>query len=187
MSRNKISSGRARRILAGLAVVAGVSLAGSAAHAEMRTFAPSDAGFSVLFPGTPQMERRQEPQADTWLWSARREKFLCVVGLTDYAGHIEEPQAELDLDMNNFLKKTQGSLQTQKDLSFVDAPDGPLPARDFTFSTPTTDGESLIIISGDRAYQLVVVFAKGEDGAGDAARILQSFKITLPRKVWQGK
>jgi hypothetical protein len=62
-----------------------------------------------------------------------------------------------------------GTLKAQTRVTFSNAPDGLLPAVDFTFTDAAGPGRSLVVVSGDRAYQVVVRAENGYDGTADMA------------------
>jgi hypothetical protein len=43
------------------------------------------------------------------------------------------------------------------------------------------------VVSGDRAYQVVVRAENGYDGKADMARVINSLRITQPARHWQGQ
>ena len=112
-------------------------------------------------------------------------KRFFLIGVTDYDAHIDADR-ELELDVKNFLTSDKGTLKAQTRVTFSNAPDGPLPAVDFTFTDAAGPGRSLVVVSGDRAYQVVVRAENGYDGSADMARVINSFRITQPSRHWQG-
>ncbi len=111
--------------------------------------------------------------------------MLSLIGVTDYDAHIDS-ERELELDVKNLLASDTGTLKSQKRVTFSRAPDGPLPAVTFSFTDAAGVGESLVVVSGDRARQVVVRAHNGYDGSADAARVINSFRITQPSRHWQG-
>jgi hypothetical protein len=162
-----------------------ILLPAAEASAQWVTVAPPDGGFSAVLPGQPEIKHTTKPKVDTRIWIVRTGKLLGLVGVTDYDAHIDA-ERELELDVKNFLTSDGGTLKAQKRLTFTKAPDGPLPAVDFTFTDAAGPGESLVVVSGDRAYQVVVRAENGYDGRADTARIISSFRITQPSRHWQG-
>jgi hypothetical protein len=112
-------------------------------------------------------------------------KLFSLIGVTDYDAHMDT-ERELQLDVKNFLASDGSTLKSQKRLTFSMAPDGPLPAVSFTFTDAAGPGESLVVVSGDRTYQVVVRAENGYDRRADTARIINSFRITQPSRHWQG-
>jgi hypothetical protein len=156
------------------------------ARAQWVTVAPPEGGFSAAFPA--QAEFRQlppKPKVDTRVWLENNGELLAIVGVTDYDAHIDA-ELELELDVKNFVTSDKGTLKSQKRLTFSKTPDGPLQAVYFTFSDAAGSGESLVVVSGDRAYQVVARAANGYDGGADMARVIDSFRITVPSRHWQG-
>ena len=51
---------------------------------------------------------------------------------------------------------------------------------------PSGNGELLIVVSGDRTYQVVVRSPFGHDDKAGMARVLNSFRISQPSRHWQG-
>jgi hypothetical protein len=170
-------------LTAGLAVL----LAAREASAQWMTVAPSDGGFSVMLPGRAEFKRLPaKPKVVTRVWLVHDAKLFSLVGVTDYDAHIDT-ERELELDVKNFLTSDGGTLKAQTRVTFSKAPDGPLPAVEFTFTDAAGPGRSLVVVSGDRAYQVVVRAENGYDGRADTARIINSFRITQPSRHWQGE
>jgi len=144
---------------------------------------PPDGGFSVFFPATPTATTKESSGTLTRIWTARAGNLQCLIGMTDYNGHLDAEQ-ELELDMKNFLKAVNASLQSQERLSFRAAPDGPLPGLKFGFAKTGLTGQSVVVVSGDRSYQAVAIVSDGPY-AKDASRCLD-FKITSQSRHWQG-
>jgi hypothetical protein len=154
-------------------------LLSTAAQAEWVKVEPPGEGFSVFFPATPTYE--SQPGGRTWI--VRAGNLLCLFVVTDYNLHVDADN-ELELDVRNFLKELNGSLQSQERLSFRAAPDGPLPAVKFSFAIKNGAGQSLIVVSGDRVYNAAAVAVDGADRK-DVSRCVD-FKITAPSRHWQG-
>jgi hypothetical protein len=156
------------------------------AQAQWVTVAPPEGGFSAVLPAPAEFKSLPpQPKVETRVWFEHDSKLFGLIGVSDYDAHID-PERELELDVKNFLTSDGGTLISQKRLTFKKAPDGPLPAVDFTFSDAAGPGESLVVVSGDRAYQVVVRAENGYDGRADMARIIKSFRITVPSRHWQG-
>jgi hypothetical protein len=154
----------------------------NSAQADWLKLEPADAGFSVSFPAKPTAETKEKPTSVTRLWTVRAGHLVCIFGVTDYKGHIDA-ERELDGDMTNFLKSIEGTATSQQKLSFRDAPDGPLPALQFSFTRPGWTGRSLIVVSGDRSYQAAAFAEVGSD-AKDLTRCI-AFKVTVKSPHWQ--
>jgi hypothetical protein len=120
------------------------------------------------------------------MWRLTGSPFGFVMAVGDYAAHLQADPA-LDYYMDNFIKGAGGTMLSQRKMSFAEAPDGPLEAVNFTFSLAQARGESIVVVSGDRTYQIAVMYPKDYDGKEYAERILDSFKITAPSKYWEGK
>ncbi len=165
-------------VLSGLSVL----LAGHPARAEWVKVEPADAGFSVFFPGTPTAKTSEKPESVTHIWSARVGKIVCSIGVTDYNGRLDA-ESELQLDMENFLKQIQATATSQKKLSFRDAPDGPLPALQFSFTRTGWTGQSLVVVSGDRSFQVAALAEVGSD-TKDLPRCL-ALKVTSTSRHYQ--
>ncbi len=169
-----------------LSAAASVLLAATEASAQWVTVAPADGGFSAVLPGPAEFKRLPaKPKVDTRVWLVHDAKRFSLIGVTDYDAHIDA-ERELELDVKNFLASDKGTLKAQTRVTFSRAPDGPLPAVDFTFTDAAGPGRSLVVVSGDRAYQVVVRAENGYDGSADMARVINSFRITQPSRHWQG-
>jgi hypothetical protein len=169
-----------------LSAALAVLLSATEASAQWVTVAPPDGGFSAVLPGRAEFKHLPaKPKVDTRVWLVHDAKLFSLIGVTDYDAHINS-ERELELDVKNFLTSDGGTLKSQKRLTFSRAPDGPLPAVEFTFTDAAGPGESLVVVSGDRAYQVVVRAENGYDGRADMARVINSFRITQPSRHWQG-
>ncbi len=166
---------------AGLVAVSALC-ASAAARAEWVKLEPPEGGFSVFFPGTPTAKTNEKPESVTHLWSVRAGKIVCSIGVTDYNGRLDAEQ-ELRLDMENFLKQIQATATSQKKLSFSDAPDGPLPALQFSFTRTGWTGQSLVVVTGDRSYQVAALAEAGSD-TKDLPRCL-ALKVTANSRHYQ--
>jgi hypothetical protein len=172
----------------GIALSAALSvlLPAAEASAQWVTVAPPESGFSAELPAPAEFKRpAAKPKVDTRIWIGNNGKLLGLTGVTDYDAHIDA-ERKLDLDVKNFLTSDGGTLKSQKRLTFSKAPDGLRPAVDFTFTDAAGPGESLVVVSGDRSYQVVVRAENGYDGRVDMARVIKSFRITQPSRHWQG-
>jgi len=169
-----------------LAAALSVLYPAAAARAQWVTVAPPESGFSALLPGAPEYRHLPaKPKVDTRVWLVHDAKRFFLIGVTNYDAHIDA-DLELELDVKNFLTSDKGTLKAQTRVTFSKAPDGPLPAVDFTFTDAAGPGRSLVVVSGDRAYQVVVRAENGYDGTADMARVINSFRITRPSRHWQG-
>jgi len=164
--------------LAGLSVLA----AGDAAAAAWVKLEPPDAGFSVFFPAAPNPTTIEKPDHVTHIWTVHADNLVCLIAVADYKAHIDA-ERELDLDMKNFLMQIRGTATSQQKVSFRDAPDGPLPALQFSFSQTGFTGRSLIVVSGDRTYQ-AAASVSGTSETPDVSRCI-AFKVTAPSRHWQ--
>ena len=169
-----------------LSAVLSVLFPADKARAQWVTVAPPEGGFSAVLPAQAEFRHLPpKPKVDTRVWLEDNGQLLSLIGVTDYDAHIDT-ERELELDVKNFLTSDKSTLKSQKRLSFSKAPDGPLQAVHFTFTDAAGTGESLVVVSGDRAYQVVVRAENGYDGRADMARVIKSFRITVPSRRWQG-
>jgi hypothetical protein len=183
-----MGNGMRKRVWFGivLSVASPVLLPAAEASAQWVTLAPPDGGFSAELPARAEFRRLPaKPKVHTRVWLVHDAKLFSLIGVTDYDAHIDS-ERELELDVKNFLTSDGGTLKSQQRLTFTKAPDGPLPAVSFTFTDAAGPGESLVVVGGDRAYQVVVRAENGYDGRADMARIINSFQITQPSRHWQG-
>jgi hypothetical protein len=174
----------ARGALAAVFLAVSTFLSASAG-AELITFAPPEGGFSVLLPAEPRMERTQDASSDMRLWKLTGSPFGFIIAVGDYTAHLQADPV-LDYYMAKFLEGAGGTSKSQEHMQFAGAPDGPLPALDFTFAMKTVEGESLVVVSGDRTYQIAIMYPRDYDAGEYVQRILKSFKITAPRRIWGG-
>lgn len=175
-----------RQVWFAVALAAAFLFPAAGASAQWVTISPPEAGFSADFPATPEFSSdSSKPRVHTRFWLNKSGLFV-LIGVTDYDAHINT-ELELELDVKNFITADQGSaLKSQKRWTFSKAPDGPLPAAEFTFTDRAGNGESLIVVSGDRTYQVVVRSPFGHDDKAAMARVLNSFRISQPSRHWQG-
>jgi hypothetical protein len=159
--------------------------ASQSAQAEWVKVEPADAGFSMLLPVTPTPSTSEKPSVHNRIWTARVGNLICLMGVTDYDGHINA-ESELAQDLTNFLKSAQGTATSQQRINFADAPDGPLPALQYKFTRAGGQiGQGLFVSSGDRTYGAIAVAIDGKE-TPDLARCV-TFKITAPSRHWQGQ
>ena len=168
-----------------LAAALAVLFPAASASAQWVTVSPPEAGFSADFPATPESSSdSSKPRVHTPFWL--NNGLFVLIGVTDYDAHINT-ELELELDVKNFITADRGStLKSQKRLTFGKAPDGPLPAAEFTFTDKAGNGEPLIVVSGDSTYQVAVQSPFGHDDKGGMARVLNFFRISQPSRHWQG-
>lgn len=170
-----------RALAFALSLALSAALAARPAQAAWTRVSPPEGGFSVSFPAPAEKQVVKKEHTVTQIWLVRTDGLTALAGVTDYDVHIDT-ERELTLDMQNFLKAMEGTVGSQKRGKFTRTPAGALPSLDFTFVTSEWTGESIIVVDGDRAYQLVVMGRKGQDRRADIAHVLNSYKITASGK-----
>jgi hypothetical protein len=148
------------------------------AQNEWVAFSPDGGNFTVMLPGTPKTEVKQEtstlgPYTIHGSTLNAGGVFYLVV-YVDYAPTLRlDVQGEINANRDNFLKGVKGStLINEKKITL-----GSHPGLEFTADIGTDRHVvSRIYVVGQRPYQLVAVVSKGAD-LTNANKFLSSFKL----------
>jgi hypothetical protein len=147
---------------------------------EWMTFRPEGGRFSILMPGTPEVnaETAQSKYGPytTHIFIARGNGELFIAGWVDYAPDFNfDVEGEIKANRDNFLKDT-GKLLSEKKITLDGNPG-------LEFTAETTDGQrfitSRVYVVGKRPYQLIAITTNRAELV-NTNRFLNSFKL-LPK------
>jgi hypothetical protein len=137
--------------------------------------------FSVSFCGAPSsdpptVEKKGDKIGTVRLFTARTDNCFCMVGISDY-NFKPDVEAELLLNQTNFIKAVKGTLGTSRRGGFAYG-EIVLPTLTFTFEMPPNHtGKSIVILNGNRVYQLVFTYRKNTEYSDAQQTFLRSFEI----------
>jgi hypothetical protein len=174
----------AEHALRGGWLIALVALAALPAHGDWESFAPADARFAVVLPGTPAVERDAHW---TPIGSVRMTKYWLRVGdallavemhdIPAVAATLVSDDTILDQARESLLHDVDGTLLEGRTLAFQDAP-----ARDFLYRVPGRAQlveRVLAVLVGRRLY-MVTGMARAPASDPVVARFFASFRY------WRG-
>jgi hypothetical protein len=149
-------------------------------QAQWKTFVSPDGTFSAQIPGAPDKEQTQkQSNVTTYIWQVATKTAVYLLSYGDYVEVVDD--ARLRKDVADFLAAFQGTIDTQRDISFKTASGATLPGIDFTYSRKDgIRGGAKIIGDGKRAYMWTAFSLKGQDAAADVTRFLNSLAILKP-------
>jgi hypothetical protein len=160
-----------------LSAVAGVS---SLQNSGWTKFVSPDGSFSILMPGVPghQDMDKDDPagKITTNIWLLDTPQGLYLVGTTDYPVDIN-PQRELDLDRDNFLKAVDAKLVSESDFTLKG-----YPGKEFTGTSAAYTFKSRVLVVGRRAYQYAAREPSASLNLDRVNGFLLSFDLTQPSK-----
>ncbi len=160
-----------------LALLGAVSVGGARANA-WQEMTLGGGGFSAEFPQIPAeigVDLADDMPATVWMTKTDDATFL--VGVTDHP-RVGDAERQLAQDVDAFLHKIKGTLQTKAQLAFAGSGGERLAALRLTFLTEEgARGEAIAVMSGQRAYAAVVGALQGHEPGADVARFLQSFRL----------
>jgi len=137
-----------------------------------------DKSFSVLFPSAPTYSEKKEEHAMNriWIYAVRGERVF-LAGDTDYDFKFD-PEKELQLDRDNFLKQLNAKLITTKRTEFERGANDKLQALEFTGESEQFTFKGLVVVDTQRAY----MFAVGGRGnlLASTEKFLNSVKMHRP-------
>ena len=143
------------------------------------TFSPEGGNFSVSMPGSPKVEVENKvgsfgPYTSNLL-SETKAGTLYLIGWTDYPTNVTlNVQGEIKSTRDNFLKSSNGTLISEKEISL----DGH-PGLEFTAAMGTKFlAISRIYVVGNRPYQVLAVTKTYQDQT-NANRFLWSFRFDV--------
>lgn len=145
------------------------------------THAPEGGNFSVSMPGNPKVEMENKVGSfgpyTSYLFSETKAGTVYVIGWTDYPPNVTlNIQGEINATRDNFLKKVDGTLISEKQMTL----DGH-PGLEFT----ATMGSKFFVISricilNNRPYQVLAVTKMNRDQT-NANKFLWSFTFDLKK------
>ena len=145
-------------------------------------FSSKEFKFSASFCGAPKTDptttdQKGDIKATLNLVKAVGDGYFCMVALADYNIN-PDVEAELLLNQTNFIKAVEGTLLTSRRTEFLNPPEK-LPALTFTFDMPPNyTGKSIVILRGNRVYQILFDYRKTADYSAALQKFLSSFAIT---------
>lgn len=166
-------------------VVIAATLLGAAAALAEATVAPTDAGFSIVFPVPP--EEKPITSADAigpvtgMGWIIGDDRVVYVVDYVDYA-HDVEVDSELDANAQNFAQQLTATVTSSTRRQVRREGGGPLPALDFAVDGAAVSGAGVAIVDGRRVYVATAVSIKPYDGATEIDRFIKSFELTAAKR-----
>ena len=148
------------------------------AQKEWIAFAPPGGNYSVMMPGTPETEVKNEtgnfgPYTVNGATLVAGDEFYIVV-YVDYAPTLKlNVQGEINANRDNFIKGVKGAVLTSEKKITIDGH----PGLEFTADVGTERYIiSRIYLVGRRPYQLVAATRKKGDMT-NANKFLNSFKL----------
>ena len=155
-----------------------------AQETEWVKFESKPGNFSVLMPVQPTEDKKTTTTTDTVgkpvsytsnLYLARGDGEIYGVGWVDYeAGYRFDPNKELELNRDNFVKGVKAEL-TSSNGTLLAA----YPGLEFTAKTDQMFFKSQVFIVGLRPYMLIHVFKT--ENAANSKKFFSSFHV-LPKK-----
>ena len=168
-----------KKIISVTFIALAVSMLASTSYAQKEwvAFAPAGGNYSILMPGTPETEVKNEtgtigPYTVNGATLAAGEEFYLVV-YVDYAPTVRlDVQGEINANRDNFIKGVKGAVLTSEKKITL----GGNPGLEFTADVNDRYVISRIYLVGKRPYQLVAVTRKNAD-LTNAKKFLNSFKL----------
>jgi len=151
-----------------------VSVAGSQGEpSRWVTFAPEEAGFSVLFPGKPVETIDKKPSFTLHSFKLTLGRATFIASYTDYEPGKLDPQTALTANRDKFNKRLQATLVSSREIT-VDGHTG----LEFTSETPAANLKSQLFLIGNRMFQIVTFVFRDVDETRNVDRFFESFKFT---------
>ena len=151
-----------------------VSVAGSQDKpSRWVTFAPEEAGFSVLFPGKPVETIDKKPSFTLHSFKLTLGRATFIASYTDYEPGKLDPQTALTANRDKFNKRLQATLVSSREIT-VDGHTG----LEFTSETPAANLKSQLFLIGNRMFQIVTFVFRDVDETRNVDRFFESFKFT---------
>jgi len=147
---------------------------------KWKSFSSAEGKFSVWFPGVPDVTNVILTVSNVdfsepcyFVWADAQTEYAVNYG--DYPKGLEKlkPEQQFDICQSGVAGKV-GKIVYQKDLKF-----GDYPARDFEFvagGKANYSGRIRLILTGERLYQIVVIFLTGNPHPTDGDIFLNSFR-----------
>jgi len=137
------------------------------------TFAPEEAGFSVLFPGKPVETVDKKPSFTLHSFNLTLGRATFIASYTDYEPGKLDPQTALTANRDKFNKRLQATLVSSREIT-VDGHTG----LEFTGETPAANVKSQLFLIGNRMFQIVTFVFRDVDETRNVDRFFESFKFT---------
>ena len=150
-----------------------VSVAGSQGEpSPWVTFAPEEAGFSVLFAGKPVETIDKKPSFTLHSFNLTLERATFIASYTDYEPGKLDPQTALTANRDKFNKRLQATLVSSREIT-VDGHTG----LEFTSETPAANVKSQLFLIGNRMFQTATFVFKDVDETRNVDKFFESFKF----------
>ncbi|MBN1126281.1 MAG: hypothetical protein JXA82_14840 [Sedimentisphaerales bacterium] len=150
---------------------------------RLAVYTCTDGGYSILFPEPPVELCRLAIAPDGpirfFVIQQRTEDFFCTIEYGDYPlEYSKETPGDVILDSirDEIIKSNKGILQFETRFLLNN-----LPARRLQIYIEEATIHALLILSGRRQYQVIIVTATDERQYEQADDILQSMQITPPK------
>jgi len=137
------------------------------------TFAPEDAGFSILFAGKPVETIDKKSSFTLHSFSLTLGRATFIASYTDYEPGKLDPQTALTANRDKFNKRLQATLISSREIT-VDGHTG----LEFTSETPAANVKSQLFLIGNRMFQIVTFVFRDVDETRNVDRFFESFKFT---------
>lgn len=160
------------------AALAIVSTGAAAAQKEWGQVEEKALGYSAVFPEAPKPDVRVEQGVTVKSNVGTAPGMLCLVEMGDYGQHIDAP-AELAASRDNFVNGVGATVSTQKRTSFQ-RDSVSLPALEFDASNPTIKFRSIIVVDGQRVYQVTGGMPKEGGNEANLEHCVRGFRL-LPK------
>lgn len=167
-----------------VALTLAVLLAPAAALADWVNASYAEWQFSAMFPVAPTVQTASKTDssgavaATTHAFLSNDGRILCLAGVTDYARPFDTEQ-ELLADRDNFVKNAQATVTASRRTTFTRPPKTRLPALEFAATSTDRIFKSIVIVEGQRTYQIVGVRRQNDAAAAASVdRCIAGFKLT---------
>ncbi|MDO8646811.1 MAG: hypothetical protein Q7R70_00140 [Candidatus Diapherotrites archaeon] len=145
----------------------------------LKEFKPAGAGFSVLMPGTPQLQTQTMNTAigpvDIKMYVLEKDNLGYTVGYTSYpeaAVSEKTPDQMLDGARDGAVANVFGTLTSEEILSINGNP-----AREFTITVKGGGIRARIILVKNKLYMVLVAASKDNIMKKQVGDFLESFKL----------
>ncbi len=143
--------------------------------------APPGGGFVVMVPGQAEEQNFNKPEVfsskiyTVVVKEGSQPRALYLAGFGDYAPTVKlDPQTELNLNRDNFIKEMQGMKLLQSRSITLDSRLG----IEFTGESNQAKVTCKFYIRGNRVFQLAVMVFTGADEARNVNMFFDSFAFT---------
>jgi len=161
--------------------VLAVGLVGLAVGQEKK-FAPKDGKFAVQFPGAPQSSTKSAQKTELHIYSVAKEKekanFLVIY--SDMPADVikgSTPEAVLKTGEEGLVNFYKAKITKATETKFKSG-GKEYPAREIVADKGDGQIRLLLILAGNRLYQVLVIGTKEQASGKEADDFIKSFEIT---------